>query len=89
MASILDRAQKARTKSIQLEGLDYAKELQSQILTCAKYLEQLYPLLKKAVADDPPSEPWIAKLVNQFELKEKWWEKAEVGCCKNSLCQQC
>lgn len=45
-------------------------------------------IVKKAVAEDPPNEPWITKLAQQFEVKEKWWEKADVGCCKIAPCLQ-
>lgn len=79
LAGVLDRATKARTKSIQLKGMEFAGELAEHMLQHAGAMETLYSSLKAAVSDEKPSERKIAEMLQQVESKNKWFEKAEVG----------
>lgn len=78
LTSILDKATKARSKGIQLKGMDIASELSQQMIRHADSLEKLYGQLKTAVSEDPVKEEMIADLVKEFEQMKLRHEKAEV-----------
>ena len=79
MGGVLDKATKARQRSIQLQGLEFADALAQQLLEHAGNMEKMYIKLKKATAKDPPDEHEIGKILDEIEHKNKWHEKAEVG----------
>ena len=91
LGSILDKAQKARTKSIQLDGIDFAQDLSKQMLKFALDMEKLYGDLKTAVTQEPVDENNISTHIASFEKHKNWFEKAEAGkwfVCKNLLTHQ-
>ena len=79
LAGVLDRATKARTKSIQLKGMEFAGELAEHLLQHAVQMETLYASLKAAVSAEKPSERKIAEIVQQVDSKSQWYDKAEAG----------
>lgn len=79
LGGVLDRATKARTKSIQLKGMEFAGELAEHLLQHAVQMETLYASLKAAVSQEKPDDRKIAEIVEEVESKSKWYEKAEVG----------
>lgn len=82
---ILDMAQKARTKSIQLKGMEFADQLAQSMLDHATTMEKTYQDLKKALAAEPPSDKKIKSIIQDVDTKQKWFEKAEVGEGENLL----
>ena len=79
LGGVLDKATKARQKSIQLQGLEFADALAQEMLKHANDMEAIYIKLKKAIEKDPPDEENIETIINDIEQKKKWYEKAEVG----------
>lgn len=79
MAVILDKASKARTKAIQLQGMAFTSELTKQMLDQADELEKLYSKLKTACQEEPPDDTKIEGLVKSYETKKKEHETAEEG----------
>lgn len=79
MGGVLDKATKARQKSIQLRGLEFADALGQEMLKHANDMETIYVELKKAIEKDPPDEKDIERIIKDIEQKKKWYEKAEVG----------
>ena len=72
-------AQKARTKSLQLKGMEFADQLAQSMLDHATTMEKTYQDLKTALAADPPSDKKIKNIILDVESKQKWFDKAEVG----------
>ena len=79
LTAILDKGQKARTKSIQLNGVEFASELAKQLRTHADEMEVLYGDLKKVVGAEQPDENMISDLLKKYQTKKSWFDKAEVG----------
>ena len=82
---ILDEATKARAKSIQLKGMDFASELSCQLLKHGSEMESFYSILKAAIEKPSPDRDEIKKLVKAIKVKRNWFEKAEVRYCKTSM----
>ena len=76
---VLDEATKARQKSIQLQGMQFADELASQLLKHGTLMENLYTELKNNLSLDPPDEDKVSHTMGKIQLKQKWYEKAEAG----------
>lgn len=83
LQGVLDKATKARTRSIQLQGMDFADELSKQLLTHAGEMETIYAKLKSAVSKDAPDEAAIQTILSEIESKNKWYDKAEAGLPKH------
>ena len=79
MALILDEATKSRTKSMQLQSLDYAKELSDQLKKHAVTLEGIYNELQQHVLAEVQKEEVYNKIYLKVEGRNKWYAKAEVG----------
>eukprot|EP00913_Durusdinium_trenchii_P023001 g21597.t1 len=78
LQQVLDEATKARSKSIQLKGLEFADQLAGELLKHAENMEGLYSDLKKRVQSQPPDEPGITTFLAKIEAKQNWFKKAEV-----------
>ena len=76
---ILDEATKARAKSIQLQGLEFASELSGELKKHGASMESFYSDLKSALDSKNPDEKSIAKLVQKINQKMAWFSKAEAG----------
>jgi len=76
---VLDEATKARQKSIQLKGMQFADELASQLLKHGTFMENLYTELKNHLSLDPPDEKKVSHTIGKIQLNQKWYEKAEAG----------
>eukprot|EP00435_Cladocopium_sp_Y103_P013278 s4214_g3.t1 len=74
---ILDEATKARAKSIQLKGMDFAAELSTQLLKHGSEMEAFYSTLKGALEKPSPEKKEVKKLVKKIKVKRAWFEKAE------------
>lgn len=82
---ILDEATKARAKSIQLKGMDFAAELSSQLMKHGSEMESFYSSFKAAIEKPSPDRDEIKKLVKAIKVKRAWFEKAEVRYYKTSM----
>ncbi|CAK9086948.1 Uncharacterized protein SCF082_LOCUS41130 [Durusdinium trenchii] len=78
LAAVLDKATKARTKAIQLQGMEFADQLSQQLLNRAGQMEGIYGRLKKSVSAEKPSDKDISAILKEIEAQNKWFEKAEV-----------
>ena len=85
MATALDQVSKARSKSLQLTGVDFGKELSDQLGEHAKQMEDLWKKLNKMVLKEDKSNPQIAVLSAAVDEKTKWWDKAVAGKFKRDL----
>eukprot|EP00438_Fugacium_kawagutii_P015110 Skav214601 [mRNA] locus=scaffold57:783253:786317:+ [translate_table: standard] len=81
LGTILDQATKARGKSIQLGGIEYAAELGGQLLKHAVTMESRYNTLKKAIQDSDEAE--MKRVMKKVEKAGEWYTKAEVGVHQN------
>ena len=86
---ILDEATKARSRSIQLKGMDFAGELSSQLLKHGSEMESFYSILKTSIQKPSPDRKEIKKLLKKVKAKRAWFEKAEVRCCKTIMMRNC
>ena len=75
LPALLKDAADARTSSIKLRDMEYAKELSDQLLSHAKKLECLYQDMSKAVAN--PDEKSLKKLRNKSLEMEAFGTKAQ------------
>ncbi|CAK9010667.1 Uncharacterized protein SCF082_LOCUS10766, partial [Durusdinium trenchii] len=78
LQAALERATKARKLSIQLKGVDYAKELSDQRLKNAASMESLYMELNGILTSQPVDRKKMKAVLAQLEQKNVWFEKAEV-----------
>ena len=77
---ILDEATKARQKSIQLRGMEFADELAGQLLKHGNAMENLYAELKNNLEMNSPDESKIQCILVKIEGMRKWYTKAEIWC---------
>lgn len=80
LPDLLSDAAKARTESIKLSSVPYAKELSDQLLAHASKLEEYYKGLKKAIENKEP-EKQLKSLVQKItdantftEKAQAWWQ---------------
>ncbi|CAK9076382.1 unnamed protein product, partial [Durusdinium trenchii] len=73
------KATKARTKAIQLQGMEFADQLSQQLLNRAGQMEGIYGRLKKSVSAEKPSDKDISAILKEIEAQNKWFEKAEAS----------
>ena len=76
---VLDEATKARQKSIQLKGMQFADELATQLLQHGTHMENLYAELKNNLSSDPYDDDQVSLTMGRIQLSQKWYEKAEAG----------
>lgn len=81
IAQILEESTKSRTKSIELQVIDYAKELSGQLLKHSQVLEELYKNL--CVAVEKKDDKRIKKLMEEYESKKEWYAKAQARVDEN------
>ena len=74
---VLSEATRARQKSIQLEGAEYAGELSTQLMVHASALETLYRDLQRKVLAKEDATGAYASIFKDLEQKQMWFEKAE------------
>ena len=79
MAAVLDEATKARTKSMQLKTVDYAKELSDQLLNHAVALEGFYNEVQQHVGKEVQNQAVYDKVFQKVDAKSGWFAKAEAG----------
>ena len=79
LQAALERATKARKLSIQLKGVDYAKELSDQRLKNAASMESLYMELNGILTSQPVDRKKMKAVLAQLEPKNVWFEKAEAS----------
>ena len=79
LQAALERATKARKLSIQLKGVDYAKELSDQRLKNAASMESLYMELNGILTSQPVDRKKMKAVLAQLEQKYVWFEKAEAS----------
>ena len=77
---VLDEATKARQKSIQLRGMQFADELADQLLKHGSGMESLYTELKGMLEMNQPDESKIQNTLEKIETMQSWYKKAEVWC---------
>ena len=77
LQQVLDQATKARSKSIQLEGTQFADQLAQEIRKYANKMENYYAQLKYQVNLQSPNEAKMKELLSAIERKQAWYEKAE------------
>ena len=73
---LLKDAADARTSSIKLHDMEYAKELSDQLLTHAKKLESLYQDMSKAVTSNPDDKT-LKQLCKKTADMEAFGAKAQ------------
>ena len=73
---LLKEAADARTASIKLHGMEYAKELSGQLLDHAKRLEALYQDMSKAVTNQE-DDRGLKDLVNKMNALDLFGCKAQ------------
>ncbi len=78
LETLLQDAAKARTSSITLANLEYAKELSNQLLTHATELENLYKNITEAVNKNA-DEHTYKKILKDIRERDAFGEKAQVG----------
>ena len=76
LPELLKNAADARTSSIKLHDMEYAKELSDQLLNHAKKLESLYQDMSKAVTNNP-DEKTLKQLCQKAAEKEAFGTKAQ------------
>ena len=76
LSEILDKASKARSKGIQLKGMEFATALSNAMLKNATELEDRYAKLKAAVTADAHNESEIAAMLEQLASKKSSFEKS-------------
>ncbi|CAK9096979.1 Uncharacterized protein SCF082_LOCUS45505 [Durusdinium trenchii] len=76
--AVLDEATKARTKGIQLKGMEFADQLSKQLLDHGSAMEGCYSDLKSAVEATSPNLDKIKALISKVQIKRDWFKKAEV-----------
>ena len=69
LQAALERATKARKLSIQLKGVDYAKELSDQMLKNAASMEALYMELNGILTSSPVDRKKMKPVLAQLEQK--------------------
>ena len=77
LPGLLKEAADARTASIKLHGMEYAKELSGQLLAHAKSLEGLYQEMAKAVTEQAEDSK-LKKLVKKMNDLDLFGRKAQV-----------
>ena len=80
LTAILDEATKARSKSIQLKGVEFANQLSDELAKHGQMMEKLYSGLSMEVHATSPDESKITGALKQVEKARKWYKKAEAGC---------
>ena len=76
---VLDEATKARAKSIQLQGLEFASELSGHLMKHGASMETFYSDLKRTLDSKNPDEAAVKKLIQKISVKMAWFSKAEAG----------
>ncbi|CAK9066934.1 unnamed protein product [Durusdinium trenchii] len=76
--AVLDEATKARTKGIQLKGMEFADQLSKQLLDHGSAMEGCFSDLKSAVEATSPNLDKIKALISKVQIKRDWFKKAEV-----------
>ena len=79
LQSVLDEATKARAKSIQLKGTQFADELSNKLLKHANQMENLYADLKQKVSQKKPVDSEIETVLAKIARKQEWYTKAEAS----------
>lgn len=77
LVSVLDDVTKARRKSMELKGIEYADQLSSQLLAHAKLMEGLFEDMQKQLKKESPDEKVLKRLIASMDEKSKWLSKAE------------
>ena len=80
LAAILDEATKARSKSIQLKGVEFADQLSGELAKHGKSMEDMYSRLSSEVHSTSPDESQIVGILKQVGNAQEWYKKAEAGC---------
>ena len=75
--SVLDESTKARKTGVQLQGVEFADQLATELLKHSAKMENLYHELKTATSIPNPDETKISKIMENVELSQNWYKKAE------------
>lgn len=78
LQAVLDEATKARAKSIELKGTQFADQLSDELLKHGIKMETLYGKLKVAVNDANPCDATVKSILDTVAAAQAWYEKAEV-----------
>ena len=78
LPNILKGASDARTASIKLSGMEYAKELSNQLLGHAKKLEDFWTRLNNALSAGR-SDRKLKELIEELEVLDTFGAKAQAG----------
>ena len=78
LSAILDEATKARSKSIQLKGVQFADQLSGELAKHGETMEAFYEQL--AVAVHAADESKIMMILKSVGSAQEWYKKAEAGC---------
>lgn len=80
MAAILDEGTEARKKSMQLNGIQYATELASELVSHAKSMETWYNVFQKALKAQPQKgDDWFEEMFPKIAKKQEWYKEAKAG----------
>ena len=83
LPELLKKSAEARTSSIKLSNMEYAKELSSQLLNHAKGLEKLYSNLSKALTNGA-NDKTLRIFLGQASKMEDFGNKAQ-ACVLNTV----
>lgn len=75
--TILNESTKARTRSIQLKGVEYGQELSQQMMKHSQALEKIYGDMRAETSKATPNNDELQELLDVYEKKHAWFEKAE------------
>lgn len=82
LPQILEESTKARQRSIQLSGIEFAQELAKQLKHHAESVEGKYMELQQLVAADPPvKDKYFQDLFNKIDRNTAWFTKAQATVC--------
>ena len=76
---MLKEASQARTYSLKLQGMEFADDLASQMMSHAEQLEKLYNEIKTKTAKDAPTPKtsWFDGIFEKHDNIQKWFTNAE------------
>lgn len=75
--TILNESTKARTRSIQLKGVEYGQELSQQMMKHSQALEKIYGDMHAETSKATPNNDELQEFLDVYEKKHAWFEKAE------------
>ena len=79
LQGVLDESTKARAKSIQLKGTQFADELSGKLLKHANKMEDLYAELKLQINQKKPDDCAINSVLARITRKQDWYKSAEAS----------